>query len=121
MKAVISKSAAVLFALTLGCGMAYGAMGERCGNGNSPAEKCNAGKKSSKASHCGSAKCGESKERFKKEHCGSGKAAEDKPNHCGSAKCGEAKKRFKKEHCGSGKAAESKPKSDAKCGKGKCS
>jgi hypothetical protein len=91
MKTVVSKSAAVLFALTLGCGMAYGAMGERCGSSNPPAEKCNAGKKSFKANHCGSA-----------------------------PKCGEAKEQFKKQHCGSGKASEGKPKSDAKCGKGKC-
>lgn len=96
MKPMISSSMAALFALTLGFGMAYGAMGERCGDSNPPAEKCNAGKKSDWANHCGSAKCGEAKERFRKEHCGSGKAAESKPK------------------------SESRPKSDGKCGQGKC-
>jgi hypothetical protein len=95
MKTVISKSAAVLFALTLGCGMAYGAMGGEYGNGDRM-EKRN-------DSRCGSSK--------KNKWAG----------HCGSApKCGEAKALFKKQHCASGKATEGKPKSDARCGVGKC-
>ena len=92
MQTVISKSAAVLFALTLGCGMAYGAMGEKCGNGTPPpSQKSEMNMANPKSDHCGSAKCGEAKALFQKQHCASGKSSEGKPESgvkCGKGKCG---------------------------------
>lgn len=96
MKKAVSKSAAVLLALGLGFGMAYGAMGEKCGQGTSqPVEKCGAGKcgdnrikPKAAPGKCGQAKCDSGKAM---EKCGAGKCGDNRvkpktaPGKCGSA------------------------------------
>ncbi len=98
MTTMVSKMAAVAFSLSLGFGMAYGAMGERCGSGNAPAP----------VEKCGHGKCGDAKPA-PVEKCGHGKCGDSKPapvEKCGHGKCGDNKKPV--------------PKSDMKCGTGKC-
>ena len=93
MTTMVSKMAAVVFSVSLGFGMAFGAMGERCGSGSAPAP----------TEKCGHGKCGDSKPA-PTEKCGHGKCGDSKSAPVG--KCGDDKKPA--------------PKSDAKCGAGKC-
>ena len=92
MKTLASKSAAILFALSLGFGTAYAAMGEN------PAEKCDSGKPAP------TEKCGEGKRTEPK-------AASSAEMKCAAGKCGGSK-------CDQGKTPP--PKSDARNDKGRC-
>lgn len=98
MKPLIS----ILLSLSLGFGMAYGAMGERCGNSvQQPVEKCGAGK------------CGDNRIKPKTApgKCGEGKYNQAEPMQSPAEKCNSGKADPKPaEKCNSGKAAPS-PKS----------
>ncbi|MDX1294797.1 MAG: hypothetical protein R3302_00925 [Sulfurimonadaceae bacterium] len=89
MTTLISKSAAIVFALGLGFGMAYAGMGEKCGAGKCGdakpvAEKCGGDKK-------GTEKCGAGKPDDEKKaagKCGQSKPAPKSDAKCGAGKCG---------------------------------
>lgn len=96
MRSIHSKGAAILLAMGLGFGMAYGAMGEKCGSGTSQAiEKCGAGK------------CGDNRMKPKEApgKCGQAAGEEAKPvQKCGAGKCGDSRMKPKEApgKCGSG-------------------